>query len=140
MDDKGNIILGIVIDLDITERKKAEEKTRRALEEIVEAYFELDNDWRFVEANEKVAEIIGKKREELIGNVIWDVIPKIKDEMAYKQYYKAKKENISVHFETKSLSTGEWYEVHAYPSKEGLTVYAHNINELKGAICPPENE
>jgi PAS domain S-box-containing protein len=140
MDDKGNIILGIVIDLDITERKKAEEKTRRALEEIVEAYFELDNDWRFVEANEKVAEIIGKKREELIGNVIWDVIPKIKDEMDYKQYYKAKNENISVHFETKSLSTGEWYEVHAYPSKEGLTVYAHNINELKGAICPPENE
>lgn len=136
MDDKGNIILGIVIDLDITERKKAEEKTRRALEEIVEAYFELDNDWRFIEANEKVAELTGKKREELIGNVIWDIIPKIKDETAYKQYHKAKKENISVHFETKSILTGEWYEIHVYPSKEGLTVYAHNINEFKKEICP----
>lgn len=139
-DNEGNIIMGIVIDLDITERKKAEEKTRKALEELLEAYFELDNDWRFVEANEKGSEIMGKKREELIGNVIWDVIPKEKYEMAYKQYHKAKKENISVHFETKSISTGEWYEIHAYPSEEGLNVYAHNINELKKAICPPENE
>ena len=134
-DDKGNIIFGIVIDLDITERKKAEEKTKRALEEIVEAYFELDNDWRFVEANEKVTELTGKKREELIGNVIWDIIPKIKDETAYKQYHKSKTENISVHFETKSILTGEWYEIHAYPSKGGLTVYAHNINEFKKEIC-----
>jgi len=100
----------------------------------------LDNDWRFVEANEKVAEIMDKKREELIGNVIWDVIPKEKYEIVYKQYHKAKEENVSVHFEIKSVSTGEWYEIHAYPSKERLTVYAHNINELKKAICPPENE
>jgi len=41
-DNKGNIIIGIVIDIDITKRKNAEERTRKALEEIVEA-FELDN-------------------------------------------------------------------------------------------------
>lgn len=139
-DNKGNIILGIVIDLDITKRKKAEERTRRALEEIVEAYFELDNEWSFVEANENASEILGKKREELIGNIIWDVIPGLKEGEIYKQYHKAKKENVPVHFEIKSIASGEWYEIHAYPGDEGLTVYAHNINELKKAICPKEDE
>ncbi|MEN4017261.1 MAG: PAS domain S-box protein [Methanobacterium sp.] len=138
-DNKGNIILGIVIDLDITERKKAEERTRRALEEIVEAYFELDNEWSFVEANEKASKILGKKRTELIGNIIWDVIPELKDGEIYKQYHKAKKENVPVHFEIKSIVSEEWYEMHAYPGDEGLTVYAHNINELKKAICPKED-
>jgi|GEM_PF-4728013 len=40
----------------------------------------------------------------------------------------------------KSIASGEWYEIHDYPSKEGLTVYAHNINELKKAICLQEDE
>lgn len=42
-DSEGNIILGIVIELDITKRKKAEERTIKAIEEIIDAYFELDN-------------------------------------------------------------------------------------------------
>ena len=135
-DKNGNLVGSIETVRDITEQKKAEERTRTILKGMAEAHFELDNNWRFIEANEKVAEILGKKREELIGNVIWDVVPEAKSEKTYKQYSKAKEENIPVHFETKSASSGEWYELHVYPSEEGLTVYAHNIDKLKRAECP----
>ena len=139
-DKNGNLVGSIETVRDITGQKKAEERTKMILEGIAEAYFELDNEWRFVDANEKVAEILGKKREELIGNVIWDVIPEAKSENTYKQYYKAKEENIPVHFEIKSPLSGEWYEIHVYPAETGLTVYVHNIDELKKAECPSENQ
>jgi len=49
------------------------------------------------------------------------------------------KKNVSVHFEIKFIVSGEWYEMHAYHGDEGLTIYAHNINELKKTICPKED-
>ncbi|MGF7119110.1 PAS domain-containing protein [Methanobacterium oryzae] len=123
----------ITINNDITELKKEEKKTERAVENIALAYFELDNDWRFIDANAKIEHIMKRERDDLIDNIIWEEFPYLVDTEYYIQYNKAKRENKDVHFEIKSKHTGEWYEVHAHPHSQGLTVCFHNINKRKKA-------
>ena len=115
----------------INDRKKVEEKDKRILESIAESYFEFDNEWRYVDVNVKSQEILGLKKDELIGKVTWELFPQLIDSKQYKEFHKAKKENIPVRFETKSVVTGEWFETNAYPHPEGLSAYSHNINNRK---------
>ena len=119
--------------INITDRKKAEEKTHMILESIAESYFEFDNEWRYVDVNLKSQEILGLKKNELIGKVTWELFPQLIGSKQYKEFHKAKKENIPVQFETKSVATGEWFETNAYPHPEGLSAYSHNINDRKKA-------
>jgi PAS domain S-box-containing protein len=116
---------------DITDIKEDEEKTKRILESIAESYVEFDNEWHYIDVNSKSEEIIGLKKDELIGKVAWDLFPQSVDSKQYKEFHKAKKENIPIHFETKSVITGEWFETNAYPHPKGLSVYSHNITDRK---------
>ena len=116
---------------DITERIKAEEKTKRILESMAEYYVEFDNEWHYVDINSKMEEEFGLKRDEILGKVIWKLFPQLIGSKQYKEFHKAKKENIPVRFETKSVVTEEWFETNAYPHPEGLSAYFHNITERK---------
>ena len=122
-----------VIFNDITEHKKSEEKTKWILENIAESYVEYDNEWRYADVNSKYEETFGQKRNEIIGKVVWELLPQTVDSLQYKELHKAKKENIPVRFESKSLVSGDWFEANAIPLPEGLTVYLHNITERKKA-------
>ena len=122
-----------VLGSNITERKKAEEKTKMILESIAESYFEFDNEWRYVDVNDKSQEILGLKKNELIGKVTWELFPQLIGSKQYKEFHRAKTENIPVRFETKSVATGEWFETNAYPHQEGLSAYSHDITDRKNA-------
>ena len=116
---------------DITERKKAEEKIKRVIDTIAESYVEYDNEWRYVNVNSKFEESFGLKRDEIIGKVVWEVLPQTVGTLQYKELHRSKKENIPVRFETKSSVSEDWFEVNAFPYPDGLTVYLHNITERK---------
>ena len=123
----------ITANTDITELKKEEKKLKRTVEKITSAYFELDNEWRFIDANSKIEYILKREREDLVGKIFWEEVPYLVNSEHYIQYNKAKNENIDIHFEIKSKHTGEWYEVHAHPHQNGLTVCFYNINQGKKA-------
>ena len=118
---------------DITERKKAEMKARNILENISENYSEFDNKWHFVDVNNKMQEEFGIKRDDVIGKVVWELFPQTVGNKQYKEFHRAKKENISIRFESKSLLDNKWYEINAYPHPEGLSVYSHDITRRKKA-------
>lgn len=72
--DDSKIIGSISVARDITDRKKAEdavktseEKYRTILEEMDEAYYEIDKEGNFTSANEAMARRFGYSQEELIG-------------------------------------------------------------------------
>ncbi len=126
--------------LDITEDKtneeelkKNEEKIQDILDGIVESYYELDNEWHFVEVNKNAEMLFSKSKEELLGKIIWDVFSDPGDSEFYREYHRAKEENVEVHFEILSKLNSRWYEVHAYPHPQGLYVYSHDISKRKKA-------
>jgi PAS domain S-box-containing protein len=117
-------------------------RSRAAAAEVVErvtaGFLALDSDWRFTYLNRKVADLLGKRREDLLGENIWEAIPEAIDSEFYHRYREAMDSQQPVTFETyvpevASLHEGggRWYKVHAYPSQDGLSVYFIDVTDEK---------
>ena len=109
-------------------------KINNILESITDLYYQLDREWRFSDTNRQTLARFGKTREELLGQVIWEVFPGAVESELYPQFHKALAEMVPVHFDLASkIVPGVWFEAHAYPSKTGLSVYLRDITERKDA-------
>ncbi|MDP2042261.1 MAG: PAS domain S-box protein [Algoriphagus sp.] len=122
----------------IEERKQADEKLEKAfkeknniLERVGDAFFALDKDWTVTYWNKRAEEIIGIKREDLVGYNLWEKFPLAKDLEFFKQYERAFQTQSPVHFEEFFEPLNQWYEANGYPSPEGISVFFRDITEKK---------
>ncbi|EMR02156.1 hypothetical protein ADICEAN_02718 [Cesiribacter andamanensis AMV16] len=74
---------------------------------------------------------IGFCREELVGKCFWDLYPDTEDYNYPAAYKKAMREGISVMFQDYRPQSGQWYEITAYPSEEGLTILFKDVTDKK---------
>ena len=103
------------------------------LESITDAFFALDRDWRFIYVNQRALDYYGKGRDELLGRSIWEVFPAAAGTMLHEQYEKALRTQCSATFETKSVLTGRWVDIRAYPTGQGLAVHFRDVSDRKRA-------
>jgi PAS domain S-box-containing protein len=101
------------------------------LESITDAFFALDHEWRFTYINQQAEPLLKRKQEEMLGKNIWDEFPEAVGTNFDLQYHKATAEQVSVAFEEYFPLLDSWFEVHAYPSQDGLSVYFHDITERR---------
>lgn len=113
------------------EAETARKQITSILESITDAFFALDNEWRFTYVNHQVEQLTQKKREELIGKTIWDEFPELVNSSFYTHYKKAISEQISIVSEEFYPTLQMWFEVYAYPSENGLSVCCKNVTERK---------
>lgn len=132
---------------DLTEHKRREEAEATAremtesvqqlhsvLEGIADSYFIIDRQWRFVDMNRRAAELVfGRPREQLLDKVYWDEFPQGKGTEFSRHYQLAMDEQVAVHFEARSPIVPRWFETHAYPSQQGISVFMRDITERKQA-------
>lgn len=125
---------------DITHRKEADERLKKAydernqiLESIGDAFFAVDNNWVVTYWNRVAEEVLFKKKEEIIGRNLWEEYDYILDSDFYRMYHKAKETGEIVSFEDKNPVLNKWFEVTAYPSANGLSVYFKDITIRKEA-------
>ena len=136
-DDQVETVL--VISRDITERKRAEEalldahgRTTAILASIADAFYSLDDQWRFVAVNPAAERApFGRPASEIVGKVIWDVFPKIPGTRIHRHYLDAVEKRSHEHYEARSPLNGRWYEVFMFPRVGGLDVYMRDIDERK---------
>jgi len=111
----------------------AEREINSILESITDAFYAVDQDWRFTYVNRKAAEFWGKSRDELIGKDIWQVFPQVVGTDSYREQLRAMAQRCPVTFETISPVINRWVEAHAYPSGKGLAVYFRDISKRRQA-------
>jgi PAS domain S-box-containing protein len=135
-----NVIEGAVLTfVDITERKEIEkvlgqmhQKLETTLNSITDGLLVLDHDWRYTYFNKTGVDIIGSRREDLIGKCVWDVFPDTKGTRFHECFYKAVETGQSISFEEfYPEPVNKWLECHCYPSPDGLSVYFHDITGRK---------
>jgi signal transduction histidine kinase len=119
--------------LTMVRREVARQQIANILESITDSFFALDHEWRFSYVNGQCEKRFRRPRESFLGKVIWDEFPLAANTVFEEQYRKAVSEQVTVHFEAGSILTGQWLEVHAYPSPKGLSVYFRDISERKQA-------
>lgn len=134
----GQVTHWVALQREITERKQAEtalieskQQVSKILESITDGFFTVDHQWRFTYFNQKAEQILQKTRTELLGQNLWEVFPEIIGTTLEREYRTAINKQITVKFEGYYSPLKKWFEVHAYPSKEGLSVVFNDITECK---------
>lgn len=136
VDGKPQYSIGLIED--ITDRKEAEAQLQKVIrdridifESMAEAFYALDKEWRFTYINQKAEQFLGRSRQQLLGQFLWDQLPETIGSQFEAQYRKALTEQVSVKFEEFYKPLNSWFKVRAYPYEGGLSVFFSDITEWK---------
>lgn len=139
-DDSGAVRLIQGAFQDITERKEAHEQSRRlierlinTLESITDAFFTLDRDWHFTYVNREAERVLQRSRTDLLGKNLWAEFPPALGSRFETEYRHAIATNSAVQFESFYPPLQCWFDVRAYPSGQGLTVYFQDVSNRRQA-------
>ncbi|TCX54395.1 PAS domain-containing sensor histidine kinase [Dehalobacter sp. 12DCB1] len=113
------------------ELESSNDKLLTIMEGIGDGFFALDKEWCFTYVNKEMKKYLGYDREDLIERNIWDVYRLLADSATRVNLKRALDENISMHWEEYISQESKYFQYHAYPFKQGLTVFVRNITELK---------
>jgi PAS domain S-box-containing protein len=106
-------------------------------ESMTDAYVTLDRDWRIAYANQIATKIIlhltHLNTPAYLGRILWDMFPRLIGQSIEAAFYRAVTEQVPVHLEICYDTTGDWFEIHAYPSLVGLGIYFRDITDRKQA-------
>jgi serine phosphatase RsbU (regulator of sigma subunit) len=87
-------------------------------------FYSLDRQWRFTHVNAEAERLLGRSREELLGGVLWDEWPAAIQSVFEEKYRAAVRTGEPVAFDAYYPAPLDgWYEVRAWPSPDGLSVY-----------------
>jgi PAS domain S-box-containing protein len=104
--------------------RKAREQVTTILESITDAFFALDRWWRFTYVNKEAERVLERSRDELLEAAATAF---------YREYHHAMAQQLTADFEGFYPPRQTWYEVRAYPSPEGLSVYFRDVTERRRA-------
>ncbi|MEQ8503363.1 MAG: PAS domain-containing protein [Sneathiellaceae bacterium] len=118
---------------DISRIKAADERFRITLESLTDALFTLDHDWRFTFVNGEGERLLQRRREDLLGKVVWIEFPEAVGSQFDIEYRRAVTNGQSCRFTEYYPPLERWFRVTAYPSSEGLAVYFQDVTEQRQA-------
>ncbi len=101
------------------------------LENTTDGFLALDSDWKFIYVNPKAATLLDCSRDELLGESFWKKFPKVCGSLFETDYRKKMAEGSALEFEATDATGTQWFEVHAYPSGQGISVFFRDINRRK---------
>lgn len=123
---------------DITDKKDLEDAVKEVLEErntilesIGDAFFAVDKNWVVTYWNSTAATVLSKSKTEMLSHNIWEAFKDAIGSESYLRYHEAVETNQAVHFEDYYAPLNKWYEISAYPSGNGLSVYFKDITDRK---------
>ncbi len=121
-------------------RRRAEKelyKKTRELEDVLESisdgFFTLDERLVVTYFNKAAGEILGRPRQEVLGQPLFEAFPEAKSSIFERNYGLALKERKPLSFETYFGTSPyqNWYQVRVYPKMRGISVFFQVTTEQK---------
>ena len=101
------------------------------LEKTTDGFFAVDSNWKLTYINAKAEAMVGHKRDELLGGLLWEKFPALIGSIFQTNYEKVMAERVAIEFEAADSGGKITFDVHAYPSNGGVSVFIRDISERK---------
>jgi len=130
----------LVMGVDITERKRIEETLRNDEEEyrelaesITDVFFAVDRHLRYTYWNKASENLTGISAKDAIGKSLYELFPDVKGTSAEEVYLEVLRTGQSKSFVNEYKLNGRqfFFEISAYPTKWGISVFTIDITERK---------
>ncbi len=115
----------------VVSRSWAERRLTDHLDRMTDAFYGLDENWRFTYLNERAERVLRRNREELIGRSVWEEFPETVGTELEAEYRETRETEEATVFEYHYPPLDVDFEVHAYPSDTGLSVYFRDVTEQR---------
>jgi PAS domain S-box-containing protein len=109
----------------------ARNRITNILESITDGFLALDHNWRFTYVNSQAEKLLQKQQGQLLGQNFWQVFTNTINSQLYYELHRVTSLQISVELEYFHSPLNCYFKIHAYPSKEGLSIYFQDITEKK---------
>lgn len=114
-----------------TKAEHAERQYREILESISEGFVFISRDWYIRYANSQASTFGWEDPGRILGRKLWEVVPGF-ERTSFAQCFREAMETgeprtVEDHFEP----SGRWIHASAYPSEEGLSVFAEDVTERR---------
>jgi len=101
------------------------------LERIKDGFIALDADDTVTYANSKAGDLLPYTADELVGERLWDLFPDEVGGTFWQHHQAALETQRSRTFEAWYEELGVWFEMTAYPSEDGLTLYFRDVTDRR---------
>ena len=121
---------------DMTDRREREEELKselqRVFSRISDAFYAVDEEFRFTHVNGRAEELLQQSEEDLIGENLWEVFPSAAEvDEVWDAFHTALETQESTSYELYYDTLGFWVEANLYPSETGISVYFRDVTERK---------
>jgi len=141
-DESGRIVNLLQVMRDITEQRQAEEalkeseeKYRELADSITDVFFAMDSNLRYTYWNKASEELTGVAKNDAIGKSLFEVFPDSpelrKAERVYHEVLQTRQPKNFVN-EYHLGDKHYFFDISAYPSGDGISVFVKDITEYKG--------
>lgn len=121
------------------EAELAKQQIVAILESMADSFIALDKEWHIAYLNrnaeilleELLSRLQPEARTTLLGRNIWHIFPELINTEVYTYYQKAISEQVVVEYEYFYPSISAWFEIRAYPSDTGLSIFFRDITSRK---------
>ncbi|MGB8688282.1 MAG: ATP-binding protein [Microcoleus sp.] len=109
--------------------RESEEQIRNILESIAEAFFALDENWRFTYVNQSAETLLDRTPGDLIGKNLWEEYSGLMGKELERLYWSAMRDRVPGSLTAFYPDHDRWYEVRTYPAANGITIYFKNVTD-----------
>ncbi|SDQ41518.1 PAS domain S-box protein [Natronobacterium texcoconense] len=135
-DDDGTHSGYLKVTRDMTDWREREQELESELQRlfgrISDAFYAVDEEFRFTHVNERAEELLQHSEDDLLGERLWDVFPDLTDlDEVWDAFHTALEQQEATSYELYYDTLDFWVEANLYPSETGISVYFRDVTERK---------
>ena len=114
----------------------SESQVQTLLQMISEGFVLVDGDFRVTDMNAEGERLEGRPRAEIVGTILWDSWPHLKESALGELWIRAMNDQVPVSLEHHySWPDGRsaWLEMRAYPTDGGLAIFYRDVTDRKSS-------